>query len=97
VFYDARHPVAFATNLSGRVNQYALWPGFAEVARAGDNLVLVLDESSDEPGPVGELRPFFGAVESGEVVQLRRGAGVITTRRVWALKGWRGGWPQPSS
>jgi len=98
-FNDARHPATFATNLSGRVNQYALWPGFADVARMGDNLVMVLDDSSDEPGPVSALRPFFGGVERGALVELRRGSGVITTRRMWVLQGWRGGWPsaQPSS
>ena len=93
-FHDARHPATFATNLSGRVNQYTLWPGFADLARAGDNLVLVLDDSDDKPGPVGALRPFFAAVERGNGVELRRGAGVITTRRLWVLKGWRGGWPR---
>ena len=93
-FHDARHPVTFAMNLSGRVNQYTLWPGFSEVARVGDNLVLVLDDSKDVPGPVNALTPFFGAVQRRDVVELRRRTGVIATRRLWVLTGWRGDWPR---
>lgn len=93
-FHDARHPLTFATNLSGRVNQYTLWPSFADVASVGDNLLLVLDDSKEVPGPVTALAPFFGAVQRGDAVELRRGAGIITTRRLWVLTGWRGGWPR---
>jgi 4-amino-4-deoxy-L-arabinose transferase-like glycosyltransferase len=93
-FQMPSHPTTFATNLSGRVNQYALWPGFADRAGVGDNLLLVLDESDDQPGPVRALVPFFGAVQRGDSVLLRRGAGVVARRRVWVLTGWRGGWPR---
>ena len=33
-------------NLSGRPNQYALWPGFSAVARPGDNLLLATREAA---------------------------------------------------
>ncbi|HXD47234.1 MAG TPA: glycosyltransferase family 39 protein [Gemmatimonadaceae bacterium] len=89
-------PTTFATNLAGRVNQYELWPGFAEVARTGDNLVLLLDETAGPHAAVSALTPYFGGVVRGPVVELRRGAGVVATRRLWTLFGWRGGWPAAS-
>ena len=89
-------PTTFATNLAGRVNQYDLWPRFADVARTGDNLVLLLDETSGPHATVRALTPYFGAVVRGPLVELRRGAGVVATRRLWTLFGWRGGWPAAS-
>src|SRR6185437_982236 len=89
-------PTTFATNLAGRVNQYDLWPGFAAVARTGDNLVLLLDETAGPHAAVSALTPYFGAVVRGPVVELRRGAGVVATRRLWTLFCWRGGWPAAS-
>ena len=87
-FHSSSHPTTFATNLSGRPNQYDLWPGFAATARRGDNLVLVLDESDDVPAPITQLSPHFTSVHRGELVTLRRGQGVIGMRRLWILKGW---------
>jgi 4-amino-4-deoxy-L-arabinose transferase-like glycosyltransferase len=96
-FYDPTHPATFATNLSGRPNQYDLWPRFGDRAQVGDNLVLVLDESQAPPGPIVALTPYFARVEPKALVTLRRGSGEIGTRRIWRLTGWRGGWPaQPS-
>jgi len=92
-FHDPVHPTTFATNLTGRVNQYVLWPGFADVAQTGDNLVLALDESNGPHDVVRALAPYFTSTRRGELVSLRRGAGEITTRRLWVLVAWRGGWP----
>jgi 4-amino-4-deoxy-L-arabinose transferase-like glycosyltransferase len=94
-FYSPTHPQVFATNLSGRPNQYDLWPRFPDVAQPGDNLVIVVDDS-DVQTPheaIRELSPFFAEARRGELVSLRRGAGEIGTRRIWTLVGWRGGWP----
>jgi 4-amino-4-deoxy-L-arabinose transferase-like glycosyltransferase len=94
-FYSPNHPTVFSTNLSGRANQYDLWPGFSDRAKVGDNLVLVVDDS-DERNPheaVRSLTPHFAEVRRGDLVSLRRGAGEIGTRRVWTLVGWRGTWP----
>jgi hypothetical protein len=94
-FYTPSHPRVFATNLSGRPNQYDLWPRFADVAKQGDNLVIVLDDS-DEANPhdvIKALSPFFAESRRGALAHLRRGSGEIGTRRVWTLVGWRGGWP----
>jgi hypothetical protein len=86
---------AFATNLSGRRNQYDLWPRLPEVARPGDDLVLALDDSPEEMhGTARRLAPYFASVERGERVELKRGDGVQTVRRLYLLRGWTGGWPR---
>ncbi|MFI5228607.1 MAG: ArnT family glycosyltransferase [Gemmatimonadales bacterium] len=92
-FHASDQPITFATNLSGRVNQYDLWPRFADLAHAGDNLLLLLDETAGPHSTVRALAPYFGAAVRGPVVELRRGNGVVGRRRLWTLFGWRGGWP----
>ena len=92
-FHVESHPTTFAINLAGRANQYDLWPRFPDRARAGDNLLLVLDDSEQPPGPVEQLAPFFGAVQRGGRVVLRRGSSDIAARRLWLLLGWGGRWP----
>jgi 4-amino-4-deoxy-L-arabinose transferase-like glycosyltransferase len=92
-FHAPGQPTTFAMNLSGRVNQYDLWPRFPDVAHDGDNLVLLLDETAGPHATVRALTPYFGAAARGPVVELRRGNGVVGTRRLWTLFGWRGGWP----
>jgi 4-amino-4-deoxy-L-arabinose transferase-like glycosyltransferase len=94
-FQIPSHPATFATNLSGRANQYDLWPRYADRAQRGDNLVLVLDDS-DERDPhdaIKALLPHFAEARRGALVSLKRGAGEIGTRRIWTLFGWRGTWP----
>lgn len=94
-FHTPEHPPTFATNLSGRTNQYDLWPRYPERAGPGDNLVLVVDDS-DEGNPhdaIKALSPHFAETRRGELVSMRRGAGEIGTRRIWTLVGWRGTWP----
>ncbi len=87
------HPPTFATNLSGRANQYDLWPRFPDLARTGDALVLVVDESAEPHAAVARLTPYFTTVERGALVTLRRGSAEIGRRRLWTLLGWRGAWP----
>ncbi len=91
------HPTTFATNLSGRANQYDLWPRFPDLARPGDALVLVVDESTEPHAAIVRLTPYFTTIERGPIVVLRRGSGEIGRRRVWTLIGWRGGWPPIAS
>ncbi len=93
-FHDTLHRPTFAMNLSGRMNQYDLWPRFPNLARQGDNLILVLDDVPDLHATVRALTPYFAGVTRGERVTLRRGAGEIGARRIWTLSGWRGGWPK---
>ncbi len=93
-FHLPSHPSTFATNLSGRVNQYDLWPGFPQSARLGDDLVIVVDDGDDMHQAVKALAPYFGGVRRSVLVRLTRGSGEIGTRRIWVLNGWHGGWPR---
>lgn len=93
-YHLADHPVTFVIDVNGRPNQYDLWPSFAERARRGDRLVLVLGlYTSPESDPViTVLAPHFERVTLREVVALRRGRIVRALRRIWVLDGWRGSW-----
>lgn len=93
-FHRAGDHTAFAVNLASRPNQYDLWPGFASRAQVGDNLVLALDDRGASDPVIATLAPFFARAERGPIVMLRRGAGVVGTRRLWTLSGWAGGWPR---
>lgn len=84
-------------NMSGRPNQYDLWPSFPGRAKRGDNLVLVLDESNGPHDVVTRLAPYFESVRLDHLVSLRRGAGEVGQRRLWLLSGWRGEWPASAS
>jgi 4-amino-4-deoxy-L-arabinose transferase-like glycosyltransferase len=86
-------PLTFATNLSGRVNQFDLWPWFPRRAMMGDNLILVVDDTPQLHSAVAALQPFFSETRRGAVVTLRRGRGAIGTRRIWEFRDYLGGWP----
>lgn len=92
-FHDPAHPSTFAVNMSGRPNQYDLWPRFPRRARVGDDLVLALDDTPDPHPAAAALQPYFQSMERGALVELRRGEGLVGKRRLWLLSGWRGGWP----
>jgi hypothetical protein len=93
-FQTPEHPATFALNMSGRPNQYDLWPRFPDRAKRGDNLVLVLDESNGPHEVVTRLAPYFTSVRLDHLVSLRRRAGEVGQRRLWLLSGWRGAWPE---
>jgi len=93
-FHSPRHPETFSLNIGGRPNQYDLWPAFAARARAGDRLVVVLDETPGTHDAIVTLTPHFDSVVRGELVELKRGDAVIAARRLYTLDGWRGGWPR---
>jgi 4-amino-4-deoxy-L-arabinose transferase-like glycosyltransferase len=86
-------PTTFCVCLTGRRNQYELWPGFATEARVDDNLVLALDDTSAAPRSVQLLTPHFSSATRGELAPQLRGADTVSVRRVWVLSGYRGGWP----
>jgi len=92
-FWSRGHQTTFATNIAGRPNQYDLWPRFAEVAQPGDNFVLVLDETDEPHAALRLLQPYFQSADRGMLVPMMRGPGLIGSRRIWTLVGWRGGWP----
>ena len=85
-------PQAFCMCLAGRQNQYALWPGFADTAHPGDNLVLLLDETADTHGTVARVAPFFQSISRDSLAPLLRDGDTIAVRRIWLLRGYRGGW-----
>ncbi|HET9425199.1 MAG TPA: glycosyltransferase family 39 protein [Gemmatimonadaceae bacterium] len=87
------HPETFALNLGGRRNQYDLWPRFIDRARAGDRLVVVVDETVGVHEAVMELTPHFTSILRGELIELRRDGGVIGQRRLYTMDGWKGSWP----
>ncbi len=93
-FHNPEHPTTFSTNLSGRVNQFDLWLGFAALAAKGDNLVMVVDDTQEQHAAITALEPFFAEKQRADRVVLRRGRGEIGARRIWVLRGWRGGWPE---
>jgi len=86
-------PEVICVCLAGRHSQYELWPGFASRARAGDALVLALDERAGMHEDVARLAPHFARVTRGPLAPLLRGRDTVSVRRVWLLEGYRDGWP----
>jgi 4-amino-4-deoxy-L-arabinose transferase-like glycosyltransferase len=93
-FHLPANPTVFSLNLASRRNQYDYWPGFPESARTGESLLLVLEDSDPAEQVIRLLRPHFRQARRGERVELRRGEGLLATRRVWHLEGWLGSWPE---
>jgi 4-amino-4-deoxy-L-arabinose transferase-like glycosyltransferase len=90
---DSMRVPVYCTCLRGRRNQYELWPGFPQVSKPGDALVLLLDEGEGLQETAAALAPYFAAVRRGDLAPLLRGADTVSTRRIWILEGYRGGWP----
>jgi 4-amino-4-deoxy-L-arabinose transferase-like glycosyltransferase len=84
--------------LSGRRNQYDLWPGFPQSAKAGDALIALVDERGEAQTheTVARLAPYFTSVQRSELAPVLRGNDTVTVRRLWVLRGYRGGWPARS-
>jgi hypothetical protein len=92
-FYIPSHPTTFSLNLGGRSNQYDLWPGFAETARPGDNLVVALDVSGGVHPIIAQLAAYFGTIARDSLVDMKSRQGVVSQRRLWVLREWTGVWP----
>ena len=92
-FHLPGHPTVLSVNLVRRPNQYDLWPGFRDLARPGNCLLLAIG-TGPEPHPLVELlRPHFETTRVIESFAAERSGGVIRARRLWLLDGWRGSWP----
>ena len=91
-FHMDGQPRVLSLNISGRANQYDLWPTLADRAVPGDAMILFLDDS-----PLGEesaqiAGEWFGESEKGPTVELKRGDGVVTRYAVWIFRSYhRGG------
>jgi 4-amino-4-deoxy-L-arabinose transferase-like glycosyltransferase len=94
-FHLPGHPPTFCICLTGRRNQYDLWPDFAAVARPGDDFVLALDERADDAihETASLLAPYFTSVSRRAAAPLMRAGDTVSVRRVYLLSGYRGGWP----
>ncbi len=92
-YHLPERPTTFCVCLSGRRNQYELWPSFPATAQVNDNLVLALDETTTTPASVERLAPHFTSTTRGELAPQLRGADTVSVRRIWVLAGYRGGWP----
>lgn len=93
-FHLPDHPETFSLNLTSRANQYDIWPAFRERAKAGDALLLVLDDAAGTPPVVTMLLSHFTTVTRDVPVSLARNGDVVKRLRIWVLQGWRGTWPQ---
>ena len=92
-FHLADHPRVYAMNLTGRANQYDLWPQFRDEAPLGATLILVLDDDRTEPRVIRKLSCCFARIDESEGVSLMRGSSLIERKRIWILSGKRDGWP----
>ena len=95
-FHLPSQPATFSLNLSGRGNQYDLWPDFPDRAQSGDDLVLAVDEVTGMNPIVAQLATHFRSVTRDSLVELRSRHGLVSLRRLWVLHGWTGGWPTRS-
>jgi hypothetical protein len=87
------HPRVFALNLRSRQNQYSIWPGFPAVAHPGDDLVFVLGNRRDLPGPVSDLLGCFARARLVDSTGPTAERPEVPTRRIWVLEDWLGSWP----
>jgi 4-amino-4-deoxy-L-arabinose transferase-like glycosyltransferase len=93
-FLLPNRPAVFSLNIENRPNQYDYWPGFTDRADIGDSLLLALEEGEWSEDVIRSLRPHFQEVRRGDIVELRRGSGLLATRQLWLLQHWQGGWPK---
>ena len=87
------HPGVFALNLRSRQNQYSVWPGFPDLANPGDDLVFILSNRRDAPGPISDLHPYFARMRLVDSTGPTDERPEVPRRRIWLLEDWQGGWP----
>jgi dolichol-phosphate mannosyltransferase len=93
-FHLDGHPFVFSLNIQGRANQYDLWPGFAQQAKPGDRLILVLDDATEAP-IARDLTVYFDRISVGARVVAGGAQPTLVPKRIWVLEGWHGGWRSP--
>jgi hypothetical protein len=91
-FHLGGHPFVYSLNIRSRANQYDLWPGFAQQARPGDDLLLVLDDSV-EASIARDLAPYFSRLVEGPRIVAAGPRPALVPKRAWRLTCWQGSWP----
>ena len=86
-FHLPDQPQVFSLNLNGRANQYDLWEVAGERIRPVDGLVAAFDATPRGDSLAMVVGAWFTQSQRGETVELRRGEGVVETRRVWMYRG----------
>jgi 4-amino-4-deoxy-L-arabinose transferase-like glycosyltransferase len=92
-FHLPGNPRTFSMNLTGRPNQYDIWPQYREVAPNGALLILVLDDERAEPRVIRKLSCCVARIDQSEGVSLMRGDGIAARKRIWILQGKGDSWP----
>ena len=92
-FHLPGNPRTFSMNLTGRPNQYDIWPQYREVAPNGAVLILVLDDERAEPRAIRKLSCCVARIDQSEGVSLMRGDGIAARKRIWILQGKGDSWP----
>jgi hypothetical protein len=63
------------------------------VAHPGDDLVFVLGNRRDFPGPISDLLGCFARARLVDSTRPTAERPEVPTRRIWVLEDWLGNWP----
>jgi 4-amino-4-deoxy-L-arabinose transferase-like glycosyltransferase len=85
-FHLPDQPMVFSLNINSRPNQFDLWETAYDEVRLGDGMVAVFDDNPDGDALGVRVGAWFAESKRGEAVELRRGDGVVTTRRIWLYR-----------
>jgi len=85
-FHLPDQPTVFALNLASRRNQYDLWETAHDKVRPGDGLVAVFEANAKGDSLAAVVGTWFRDHRMGETIDLKRGTGVVTQRRIWLYR-----------
>jgi 4-amino-4-deoxy-L-arabinose transferase-like glycosyltransferase len=85
-FHLPDQPTVFALNLASRRNQYDLWDTAHDRVRPGDGLVVVFEANAKGDSLANVVGTWFRDHRAASTVDLKRGDGVITQRRIWLYR-----------
>ncbi|HXC25998.1 MAG TPA: glycosyltransferase family 39 protein [Gemmatimonadaceae bacterium] len=85
-FHLAGHPPVFALNMSGRANQYDLWPTLWTTARHEDCLVLVVDDDRSGMIIVQRVAIYRSRPEDAGLAPLLLDGQPIARRHLWVVR-----------
>lgn len=85
-FHLPEQPTVFALNLASRPNQYDLWETARDRVQPGDGLVVAFEATAHGDSLAAEVGTWFRDHRQGATVDLMRGNGVVTQRRIWLYR-----------